>query len=97
MLNPNIVAGPKAPSVVARAIARGDEPSVAALAAAALVTPSMAIKAIEGATDAGRLLRQLARVAPGAVEALWRCDEASRAFRRDALEALEAAGFVILS
>lgn len=97
MLNPNIVAGPKAPNVVARAVARGEEPSIATLAAAALATPTKAIKAIEAATDGGRLLRQLARVAPGAVENLWRSDDASRAFRREALDALESAGFIILS
>jgi hypothetical protein len=90
-----VVALDRAPSVENRQLLRQQDPDLAALAALAMSSPEMTIKAIVSAGAADETLRRMARLAPGAVEALWRCDAAPRSFRLEAEEALEEAGWII--
>lgn len=96
MLTINTVsATDNAPTLEVRQARQARQPDIAALAALAMTAPRQTIQAIIKAGASDETLRRMAHAAPGAVEALWRFDEAPRHFRIDAEEALEEAGWII--
>lgn len=94
-VNAPVIASHTAPALEVRQARQESSPDIAALAALAMEAPVLTIQAILRAGAADETLRRMAHVAPGAVEALWRSDDAPRSFRQDAEEALEEAGWVI--